>query len=228
MRRRCFSHPCRFPTPSSHPLPPPPTPSPFRSPSTLLPPSFSPSSPSFSPARSLFSRAFRFLFSIFTLGSSERHGPERGLKSEQHRDDTTTNVTEQRKWGRLQLVLTYVLYSLSVCYFRLNVCFPASRVYLHRRLAPYSLMNLFFRAVPLHPSEARLESLKIGDISSRRRRKKWSKNRVHLRFHFFLVENFLKINQGFSWEARAKFETWKNGLSKRKHWNCKLSFALII
>lgn len=40
-------------------------------------------------------------------------------------------------------MLTYVLHSLSVCYFRLNVCFLASRVYLRRHLAMYSFMNLF-------------------------------------------------------------------------------------
>lgn len=99
----------------------------------------------------------------------------------------------QRKWGRLQLVLTYVLYSLFVCYFRLNVCFPASRVYLHRRLAPSSLMNLFFRAVLLRPSEARLEGLKFGDIISRRRRKKMVEETCTYAFLFFLVE----INQVF-------------------------------
>lgn len=48
---------------------------------------------------SSFQRPFRFLFSIFTLGSSGRHGSERELKSEQRRDDTTTNggATEVRK-----------------------------------------------------------------------------------------------------------------------------------
>lgn len=69
--------------------------------------------------------------------------------------------TAQRKWGRLRLVLTYVLYSLSVCYFRLNVCFPASRVYLHRRLAPCCLMNPFFRTALLCSFQARPEISKL-------------------------------------------------------------------
>lgn len=131
MRRRCFSHPCRSsppPPPSSHPR--------FLS---LV----------------LFShRASRFLFSIFTPGSSGCHGARAKIGTTRTGMIPTTSATTQRKWGRLRLVLTYVLYSLSVCYFRLNVCFPASRVYLHRRLsAPYSLMNLFFRAAPLHSSK---------------------------------------------------------------------------
>ncbi|KYM84118.1 hypothetical protein ALC53_05495 [Atta colombica] len=57
----------------------------------------SPLSPRFSRSSS-FHHAFRFLFSIFTSGSSGCHGGERELKSEQHRDDITSDdATEVRK-----------------------------------------------------------------------------------------------------------------------------------
>lgn len=45
-------------------------------------------------------------------------------------------------------------------------------------------MNLFFRAVPLLSSEARLEAFKIGDISLRKEKEKWSKKREH--FYVFI------------------------------------------
>ncbi|KYQ53043.1 hypothetical protein ALC60_07770 [Trachymyrmex zeteki] len=48
-------------------------------------------SPHVFPPSSSFHHAFRFLFSIFTPGSSGCHGGERKLKSEQHRDDTTSD-----------------------------------------------------------------------------------------------------------------------------------------
>ncbi|KYN33520.1 hypothetical protein ALC56_12232 [Trachymyrmex septentrionalis] len=64
-----------------------------------LPPPSSPLSPRFLSLVLFPSRLpLRFLFSIFTPGSSGCHGGERELKSEQHRDDTTSgDATEVGK-----------------------------------------------------------------------------------------------------------------------------------
>lgn len=50
----------------------------------------------------------------------------------------------------LQLVLTYILYALSACYFRLNVYFPALKMYLHHHLAPCFPTNPLFCAAALY------------------------------------------------------------------------------